>query len=74
MTKVREKEEEIGVAVAAVVRVEVVIIAGQAVARSRVIADEKNCLLRKNFRKLKERKVGKISRLFIIMFNLKSLE
>ena len=59
MTKVREKEEEIGVAVAAEVRVEVVITAGQAVARSRVIAGEMNFQLKKNFQKLKGRKVGK---------------
>ena len=70
MMKVKEREEEIGVAVAAGVRVEVVIIAGQAVARSRVIAGERNFQLTKNFQKLKGRKVGKISRLFIIMINL----
>ena len=59
MMKVKEREEEIGVAVAAGVRVEVVIIAGQAVARSRVIAGERNFQLTKNFQKLKGRKVGK---------------
>ena len=59
MMKVREKGEETGVEVVAEVRVEVVIIADQAVARSRVIADEKTFQLRKNFQKLKGRKVGK---------------
>ena len=59
MTKVREKEEEIEVVVAAEVRVEVVIIADQTVVKSRVIADERNFQLRKNFQKLKGRKVGK---------------